>query len=83
MARKRQKHPKKELERVLQVFERRGWRVLDPPKYYTLLCPCGQHQRQFHISPSSAYYGNHALQWASKLPCWVVKDDDEPEGGTQ
>lgn len=75
------KHPKKDLERILQVFDRHGYTILDPPTYYTLRCPCGQHQRQLHLTPSSPYHGNQALRWAMKLPCWTQKDDDEQDGG--
>lgn len=52
------KHPRKDLEEVLEEFDRHGWTILNPPKYYTLRCPCGQHQRQLHLTPSNPYYGN-------------------------
>ena len=74
------KHPRKDLEEVLETFDRHGWTILNPPKYYTLRCPCGQHQRQLHLTPSNPYYGNQALKWAKRLACWVSKDE-EPEGG--
>jgi hypothetical protein len=33
------KHPRKELEEVLQIFDEHGWTILDPPTYYGLRCP--------------------------------------------
>lgn len=60
------RHPKKDLQRVLEEFHRRGWQIIDPPTYYTLRCPCGEHQQQLHLTPSSPYHGKHALQWASR-----------------
>lgn len=77
------RHQNKDLENVLREFDRHGFRIEDPPKYYTLRCPCGQHQRQFHRTPSSRHYGNHALKWAARLPCWVPKDDDQDGGKSQ
>lgn len=73
------RHPKKDLERVLELLHRHGYTIIDPPTYYTLRCPCGQHQRQLHLTPSSQYHGNHVVRWAMKLPCWTSKDDEEGE----
>ncbi len=75
------KHPNKDLEKVLRVFDRHGYTIKDPPTYYTLRCPCGQHQRQLHLTPSSPYHGNHALKWAMRLSCWTSQEDDDQDGG--
>lgn len=69
------KHPKKEHEAVLKEFDAHGWRIGDPPTYYTLRCPCGEHQRQYHLTPSGRYFGNKMLQWARNLPCWAKKEE--------
>jgi hypothetical protein len=40
------RHQKPELEAVLEEFDRHGWRIEDPPKYYTVKCSCPkQHMR--------------------------------------
>ncbi|RCW43117.1 hypothetical protein DFQ14_1074 [Halopolyspora algeriensis] len=69
------KHPRKDLEEVLEVYDQHGWRVEDPPKYYRVKCPCGDHQRSIHLTPSNPNYGKQALQWLYRQPC------TETEGG--
>lgn len=65
------RHPRKDLERVLEEFHLRGWRIENPPKYYKVMCPCGSHYRWIHLTPSSPYYGGHALTWAKRVcPLW-------------
>lgn len=63
------RHPRKELEAVLQAFHEAGWRITDPPTYYTVRCPCGTHYRWIHLTPSGANYGRDALQWLKRQPC--------------
>jgi hypothetical protein len=69
-----QKHTDKDIERVLTELHRHGYKIENPPKYYTVKCPCGQHQRQVHCTPSGRYHGNHVLQWAKRLPCWTTEE---------
>lgn len=65
------RHPRKDLERVLEEFAAHGWRIEDPPKYYRLRCPCGKHSRWLHLTPSNPRYGQEALQWAKRAcPMW-------------
>jgi hypothetical protein len=70
------KHPKKELEAALRTLHEHGYKILDPPRYYTVRCPCGAHQRQVHLTPSGGYYANHVLQWARSQPCWQEGGDN-------
>lgn len=67
------KHPRKELQLVLEEFDAHGWRIEDPPKYYKVSCPCGDHYRWNHLTPSNPYYGNQALRWASRT-CPTCKE---------
>ncbi|RFS86993.1 hypothetical protein D0T12_01675 [Actinomadura spongiicola] len=69
------KHAKKEGEDALQQISAMGWRVEDPPTYYTVKCPCGVHQRQIHLSPSNPNYFRQAVRW-----CRSVCPPGEPEG---
>lgn len=69
------KHKYKDLERILEVFHRHGWRIDDPPTYYTLRCPCGNHQRWFHCTPSDPNYGKNALKWGMRQPCWRAREE--------
>ncbi len=70
------KHQKKDLEKVLQALHERGWRIIDPPKYYTARCPCGQCQLQVHLTPSSRHHGNTVLRLARQCP----QHDSAPNG---
>jgi hypothetical protein len=71
------KHPKKELEVVLQEYDKHGWTIENPPKYYTVKCPCGAHMRWIHLTPSGRGYGKNALAWAQRQPCWDQADREE------
>lgn len=65
------KHPRKDLEAALRVFDEHGWVIIDPPKYYAVRCPCGHHQRWIHLTPSNPNYGSEALKWAARTcPAW-------------
>lgn len=68
------RHQKKELEAVLQEFHEAGWTVLNPPRYYTVRCPCGEHQRQIHLTPSSANYAKNVLKWLYRQSCYGAKE---------
>jgi hypothetical protein len=63
------RHPKKELEALLGEFHEAGWTILDPPRYYTVRCPCGDHQRQIHLTPSNPTYVKDAYRWLRRQPC--------------
>lgn len=72
------KHPKKDLEAVLDEFDAAGWRVDDPPTYYRVRCPCGDHMRWIHLTPSSRNYAGNALRWLYRQPCYI-----EAKGGAE
>ena len=61
------RHPRKDLEAILREFDRMGWRIIETKKYYRLQCPCGLHQRWFHLTPSGSTYGIDALHWAKRV----------------
>lgn len=71
------KHPKKELEAVLCEFDAKEWRIEDPPTYYQVKCPCGEHQRWIHLTPSGRNYGKNALAWLERQPC---RQQDQQDG---
>lgn len=65
-----QKHTRKDDEAILAEFDQGGWVIEDPPKYYFLKCPCGEHYRWYHLTPSNPHYGKQALRWAKSFKCW-------------
>jgi hypothetical protein len=69
-----------DIQDLLRWFQQRGWTEL-PARgvgYTGVRSPCGLHQRWIHKSPSSAYYVNHAKQWALDQSC--PKDDHDYTG---
>lgn len=63
------KHPRKDLEEVLVAFHKAGWLIEDSGTYYRVICPCGDHQRSIHLTPSNPNYGRQALSWLRRQPC--------------
>jgi hypothetical protein len=52
-------HPDKELQALLVELHIAGWIIIDPKKYYRVLCGCPEkHQTTIHITPNRNYYKN-------------------------
>jgi hypothetical protein len=65
------RHPRKDLERVLEAFDRQGWPIEATRRYYRLRCLCGLHKRWLHLTPSNPDYGSEALKWGQRTcPQW-------------
>lgn len=58
-----------EVQAILVAFHEAGWRVDDTRTYYRVMCPCGDHQRSIHLTPSDPNYGRNALQWLKRQSC--------------
>ncbi|WP_236567884.1 MULTISPECIES: hypothetical protein [unclassified Nocardiopsis] len=56
------KHPRKDGQDALQKIHELGRRIEDPPTYYTIKCPCGEHQRQVHPIEPELLETNSALR---------------------
>jgi hypothetical protein len=65
----RPRHPIKELEAILRQAERRGWRVEKGKKYFKLWCPCGDHRKAVHLTPSDPDYAKNLLGFLRRS-CW-------------
>lgn len=76
MGRYWKKHPDADLEALLNEFDRAGWRITDPPKYYRVRCPCGEHMRWIHLTPSGAKYKLDAQRWLYRQPCF--REEERP-----
>jgi hypothetical protein len=63
------KHPRKDLEEVLVIFYEAGWLIEDSGRYHRVKCPCGEHQRSIHLTPSNPDYGRQALNWLRRQAC--------------
>lgn len=66
----RPRHPKKELEQLLQYIESHGWRVKRDKRYYKALCPCGVHGKTVKLTPSDPNYKLNTQKWFERQPCW-------------
>lgn len=65
----RPRHPIQELEKILQDAESKRWDVRKGKKYYRMRCPCGDHQKSVHLTPTSVYPLN-LLGWLRRTGCW-------------
>lgn len=68
------RHPKKHLEALLGEFHEAGWTIEDPPTYYRVFCPCGNHKRWIHLTPSGTNYAKNALRWLYRQECYRRKE---------
>lgn len=75
------RHPKKDLERLLEQFHASGWVIKDSDTYYKVLCPCGEHRRTIHLSPSGSQYRRNAESWLRRQPCG--RKPETENGGQQ
>lgn len=64
----RPRHPNKDLERVLRDLEDEGWRV-ERRRYFVAFCPCGEHMKTIHLTPSSSGYERNLRAWIQRCPC--------------
>ena len=71
MAPGRPRHPKPALEAVCGEAEAAGWRITRGSIYFKAYCPCGQHKRSIHLSPSDPNYLQNLRQWFTRQPCWT------------
>lgn len=66
----RQRHPNKDLERLLQDAEDRNWRITKGNGYYMAWCPCpDKHKATVHLTPRRDYPKNRRRLF-EKFPCW-------------
>lgn len=63
-------HQRKELEAVLGEFHEAGWTIEKRKKYYRVFCPCGDHMRSIHLTPSNPNYSKNVLKWLYRQTCY-------------
>jgi hypothetical protein len=68
-------HPKKDLQALLMRFHKLGWKIVDPPTYYKVYCPCKRHKTTVHLSPSNPNYILDKTKWLERQSCY--KEDKE------
>lgn len=66
----RPRHPRKELETLLRAAEDQGWTVVKGRKYYRCRCPCGEHLKTIHLTPSDPGYARNQRAWFTRQACW-------------
>jgi hypothetical protein len=67
----RPRHPDKDIEKFLQLAERRhGWKFSKGKKYFQGKCPCGKHLKTVHLSPSDPNYLKNLKHKLAGLDCW-------------
>jgi len=68
------RHQKPDGQKALEEFDVMGWKIENPPKYYTVKCPCGSHARSIHLTPRNPRYFQESVRWAKRQRC--MKEDD-------
>ncbi|WP_073381142.1 hypothetical protein [Nocardiopsis flavescens] len=63
------KHQKPDGQKALEELDAMGWKIENPPKYYTVKCPCGSHARSVHLTPSNPGYFQESVRWAKRQTC--------------
>jgi hypothetical protein len=67
----RQRHPNKELERLLRRGEDQKWRVERGRKYFVMYCPCKEkHYKTVHLTPSDSHYERNLRSRLRSTTCW-------------
>lgn len=69
MGRYWQKAKNKDIGQLLKLFDEAGWAIDDPPTYYRVRCPCGDHMRWIHLTPSGANCIRNAVKWLDRQQC--------------
>jgi hypothetical protein len=60
----------KELEAVLRTGEGFGWVVTRGGKYFKMKCPCGDHLKMVHMTPSDPRYLRNLVKHLGRTGCW-------------
>ena len=66
----RPRHQTKEIEALLCSLERQGWRMTKGGGYFKAYCPCREHLKTIHLTPSSAGYLRNLMGWLRRESCW-------------
>lgn len=58
-----------------RVAKELGWREAGRNKkgYLKLLCPCGQHRKWLHKTPSDPDFFKHAIAYLRRQPCSAAR----------
>ena len=52
----------------MRDLERAGWRV-ERRRYFLAKCPCGQHLKTIHLTPSGSRYERNLRAWFQRCAC--------------
>lgn len=69
----RPRHTDKDIEAFLRKLEAQDWVVEKGKKYYKARCPCGDHQKTIHVSPSNPNYLKNTSKLVARETCWEDK----------
>lgn len=66
----RPQHPRKNLEKLLQLSELQGWVVTKGGKHFKMKCPCGAHLKWVACTPSNVNYERNLRGELLRKTCW-------------
>ena len=65
------RHPDKELRKVTDGADARGWEGTRGKGYFMMKCPCPEkHKKTVHLSPSNPNYTRELLGFLRRYTCW-------------
>lgn len=67
---KRPRHPRKDLEKLIQTAEDQGWTFTKGNRYYKGRCPCGKCMETVSLTPSNPNFAKNKLNKMSKCELW-------------
>lgn len=56
---------------VLEEAASQGWRVDRGNRYWKMWCPCGEHMKTVHVSPSDPNYARNLVGQLRRATCWM------------
>lgn len=62
----------RKIKPVVERIQAAGWTVAEPSGggYRKAKCPCGDHLRWIHFTPSGGSYVQNLEKWFERQPCW-------------
>jgi hypothetical protein len=72
------RHDNKEGEAALNEIHNMGWLIESPNKhrkYYCVKCPCKEHQRRVHKTPSNPRHFREAVAWCKRQTCMSNREE--------
>lgn len=65
----------KDVKEVVDEITAHGWIEVTGKRYRKFRCPCGDHRKTIHHSPSDPNYFRNLRAWFHRQSCWKDGED--------